>query len=81
MVDYFARHLPAPGSHRIYFDYGTKTLDALYEPYQLRLDAALRTAGYTEGQNWVTRKFAGAEHTEVAWRNRLEIPLEFLLKP
>ena len=81
VVDYFARHLPAPGSHRIYFDYGTKTLDALYEPYQLRLDAALRTAGYTEGQNWVTRKFAGAEHTEVAWRNRLEIPLEFLLKP
>ena len=81
MIDYFARHLPPPGTHRLYFDYGTQTLDALYEPYQLRMDAAMRAAGYTAGRDWLTRKFEGEEHSEKSWRKRVEIPLEFLLGP
>ena len=81
VIDYFARHLPPPGTHRLYFDYGTQTLDALYEPYQLRMDAAMRAAGYTAGRDWLTRKFEGEEHSEKSWRKRVEIPLEFLLGP
>ena len=81
VVDYFARHLPPPGTHRLYFDYGTATLDALYEPYQLKMDAALRAAGYTDGQDWITRKFPGEEHSEKSWRQRVDLPLEFLLRP
>ncbi|MGL6224308.1 MAG: alpha/beta hydrolase, partial [Steroidobacteraceae bacterium] len=59
--------------------YGTRTLDAGYEPYQRRADEILRKAGYVEGRNWVTRKFEGAEHSEKAWRVRVHQPLEFLL--
>lgn len=79
--DWFGQHLPVPATHRLYFDYGTETLDASYEPFQQRVDAALRAAGYTEGTNWVTKKFVGTEHSEKAWRVRVGIPLEFLLQP
>jgi predicted alpha/beta superfamily hydrolase len=79
VIDHLTGHLPDPASHRFYFDYGTATLDALYEPYQQRMDAVMRQAGYVEGQNWVTLKFDGAEHNEEAWRQRASIPLRFLL--
>jgi predicted alpha/beta superfamily hydrolase len=79
VIDYLAGHLPDPASHRFYFDYGTETLDALYEPFQQRMDEALRDAGYLEGKNWVTLKFDGAEHNERAWRQRASLPLRFLL--
>jgi predicted alpha/beta superfamily hydrolase len=78
-LDDFAAHLPDPATHKYWFDYGTATLDALYEPYQQRADEILRKAGYVEGQNWITRKFDGAEHSEKAWRLRVDQPLVFLL--
>ena len=81
LVDYFGAALPDPIDHKLYFDYGTETLDADYEPYQLRMDERLAARGYERDQNWVTRKFPGAEHSEVAWRTRVRIPLEFLLGP
>ena len=79
LVDYMGSHLPKPGAHKLYFDYGTASLDELYEPFQQRMDAHLRAAGYTQGKDWITRKFEGAEHNEAAWRVRVEIPLRFLL--
>jgi alpha-amylase len=81
VIDYFAQHLPAPGAHKLYFDFGTETLDASYEPYQRRMDEALRTRGYQPGPLWMTQKFAGAEHSEKSWRERVDIPLRFLLGP
>ncbi|MBI2517305.1 MAG: hypothetical protein HYV95_10360 [Opitutae bacterium] len=81
VVDYIAKHLPAPGTHKIYYDFGTATLDALYEPFQLRVDALMRAAGYTAGRDWLTKKFPGAEHSEKSWRVRVDQPLEFLLAP
>lgn len=80
LVDALAAALPKPGSHRLYFDFGTATLDSSYEPYQRRMDARLAAAGYTEGVDWLTHKFPGAEHSEKSWRERVYIPLEFLLK-
>ena len=59
----------------------TATLDAQYGPYQQRMDAALRAAGYVEGDNWVTRVYEGAEHNEAAWRARIGDILRFLLRP
>lgn len=79
VIDYLAGHLPRPGTHKFYFDYGTATLDAQYEPYQQRMDAIMRHAGYAEGRDWITRKYPGAEHSEKSWRARVEVPLEFLL--
>jgi predicted alpha/beta superfamily hydrolase len=78
-LDDFAVHLPDPATHKYYFDYGTATLDESYEPYQLRADAILRSAGYVEGRNWITRKFEGAEHSEKSWRLRVHEPLQFLI--
>jgi predicted alpha/beta superfamily hydrolase len=78
-LDDFAAHLPDPATHRYWFDFGTATLDASYEPYQRRADEILRGAGYVEGQNWITRKFEGAEHSEKAWRLRVDQPLSFLI--
>ncbi len=79
MIDWLGAHLPEPRTHRLYFDHGTATLDALYPPHQVRMDAALRAGGYVEGDDWVTRRFDGAEHNEAAWRARVDIPLRFLL--
>ncbi len=79
LVDWMGAHLPKAGSHRLYFDYGTATLDATYEPFQQRMDRRLSAAGYTRGSDWLTEKFPGAEHSERAWRARVGIPLRFLL--
>ncbi|MBX7124640.1 MAG: esterase family protein [Cyclobacteriaceae bacterium] len=78
-VNYLRKHLPKPASHRIYFDCGDQTLDALYPAIQRRADEVMREAGFTEA-NWITRYFPGADHSERAWKRRLEIPLLFLLK-
>jgi predicted alpha/beta superfamily hydrolase len=79
MVDYLKTHLPAPRAHKLYFDYGTETLDAAYEPFQRGADELLIRAGFTEGFDWVTRKFVGEEHSEKSWRKRVDIPLVFFL--
>ena len=71
--------LPRAGGHRLYFDYGTATLDESYEPYQQALDRWIRAAGYRQGVDWLTRKFEGAEHSERAWRVRVDLPHGFLL--
>jgi predicted alpha/beta superfamily hydrolase len=78
-VPYLARALPRAGAHRVYMDHGTATLDSLYAPYQARADSAMRAAGYAPGRDWATRVFPGAEHSERAWRARVDGPLEFLL--
>jgi len=79
LVDFLGSRLPPAGQHRLYFDFGTATLDAAYEPYQHRMDGWLQAAGYQQGRDWLTRKFEGAEHSERAWRARVDIPLQFLL--
>lgn len=77
-IKYLQKHLPSPAQHRIYFDYGTATLDSLYKPYQTEVDSIMLGHGYTH-DNWITREFPGENHTEQAWAKRLHIPLQFLL--
>ncbi len=72
--------LPDPSTHKVYFDFGTETLDAQYEPFQIKVDQMMVDKGYTKGNNWVTKKFEGASHDEKSWRARIHIPLEFLLQ-
>jgi enterochelin esterase-like enzyme len=76
--EYLKKHLPNPKNHKIYFDYGTATLDAMYEPFQLKVDEIMKAKGFTS-QNWSTQKFEGEEHSEKSWNKRLHIPIEFLL--
>lgn len=79
LVDEVAKNLPDPQTHKLYFDYCTEGLDALYGPYQKQMDEYLRRVGYVENQNWMTLQFAGADHSEKACRERVEISLSFLL--
>jgi len=79
-VKYLSQNLPDPGGHLIYFDYGTATLDSLYEPHQQKIDNVMRAKGYVEGKDWITKKYEGAEHNEASWRKRLDVPLLFLMR-
>lgn len=76
---YLLANLPDPKNHKIYFDYGDKTLDSLYKPHQLVIDKTMQHKGFTS-KNWLTREFLGEDHSEKAWHKRLNIPLEFLFK-
>jgi len=77
-VQYARKNLPSPKNHKIYFDYGTKTLDQYYEPHQLKIDGVMKKKHF-KAANWTTLKFEGAAHTEPAWSERLHIPITFLL--
>ncbi len=77
-LNYLKNNLPDAGTHKLYFDYGTETLDSLYEPFQKQADEIMRTKGFT-GANWKTLKFQGHDHSEASWNKRLHIPLQFLL--
>lgn len=80
MLEYMKKFLPSPKNHKIYFDYGTETLDSAYEPFQRKADETMKNKGYKKVKNWLTLKFEGEEHSEKSWRKRAAIPLEFLLK-
>jgi len=83
MFDNFAswlrKNLPAEGSNRIYYDYGTEKLDSLYEPYQLKIDDIMRLSGFDENK-WTTRKFEGAAHNEASWNARLPEVFKYILQ-
>ncbi len=76
--EYMREHLPDPRTHKIYFDFGDQTLDALYPPLQELADKVMESRGFTSA-SWQTRFFPGDEHSEHAWKRRLHIPLQFLL--
>ena len=78
-IQYLKENLPDPDSHKIYFDYGTETLDSLYEVHQLKVDKVMKAGGY-KPHNWMSIRFPGADHSENAWSDRLSVPLRFLLK-
>ena len=79
VIAWYKDHWPEAGIHRIYFDHGTETLDSEYEPYQLKMDEVMQSKGYRSGEDWISRRFDGADHSPRAWRERLHIPLIFLL--
>jgi hypothetical protein len=78
-INYLSKHIPSPSHHRLYFDYGTEGLDALYKPHQDLVDSIMIDKGYTPG-DWITKEFPGEDHSERAWAKRVHIPLTFLLR-
>ena len=76
--EYLDKNLPKANTRKIYFDYGSETLDSLYKPYQDQIDQIMKIKGYTSGY-WITREFPGEDHSERAWHKRMEIPMVFLL--
>lgn len=61
-----------PAEARVYFDYGTETIDAPYEPFQTNMTMVLKSLGRVEGRDFIVRKYQGADHSERAWRERMD---------
>ena len=80
-LEWLKQALPPAGAHRLYFDHGTVGLDALYGPLQLQVDALVVAKGYRPQVDVLSRVYEGASHDEPAWRERVDVPLGFLLRP
>jgi hypothetical protein len=77
-LNYLSTNLPSPKNHKLYFDCGDQTLDALYPPLQNKVDSVMRIKGFSE-KNWMTKYFINQDHSEPSWSSRMDIPLAFLL--
>lgn len=77
-VKYLRKNLPSPKNHKIYFDCGDQSLDALYPEIQQKVDKVMISNRFSV-ENWKTKYLPGEDHSEKAWSKRLNIPLEFLL--
>jgi enterochelin esterase-like enzyme len=78
--EYLRRNLPAAGTHKIYYDHGTETLDSLYAPYQQKVDAMMVELGFTPDVDFKTEVYEGTNHSENAWADRFEVPVRYLLR-
>lgn len=76
---YLEENVPDSENHRMYFDYGNKTLDQFYPQYAPKVDSIFTKAGYTK-ENFKNLFFEGTDHSENSWQKRVDIPLTFLLK-
>jgi len=79
IFNYLEENLPDAKTHKIYFDYGNKTLDAFYPQYAPRVDSIFKSGGFDD-TNFKNLYFEGTDHSEKSWQKRLELPLTFLLK-
>ena len=79
ILDYLEKNLPEVKSHKMYFDYGNKTLDQFYPQYAPRVDSIFKNEGYSD-TNFKNLFFEGTNHSELSWQKRIDIPLTFLLK-
>ncbi len=78
MLGYEKANLPRDGRHRIYFDHGTRTLDAWYGKWDEIAVGNAREAGYTEPCTLGYYIDQDGAHEEASWERRVHIPLQFL---
>lgn len=76
-ASYFGTHRKTLAQQGLYLDRGDQTLDALYAPYLDAIAGDLRR--HHRHLRLDVRAFPGAAHNEASWRERLPIPLQFLL--
>ena len=76
---YLQTNMPPGKSHKLYFDTGTTGFDIYIKPLQPNVDTIILNKGYS-AENFLSREFKGAGHSGKFWRERLEIPIIFLLE-
>ncbi len=77
---YLLKNLSKSGTQRLWMDYGTATLDAWYEPHQKAFDLELKKlTPWKSAKKYQSKKYPGAAHNELAWRERAAEVLLFLL--
>jgi predicted alpha/beta superfamily hydrolase len=77
MQNYLIKTLPSPKNHKIYFDLGNQTLDALYPPIQKKVDKIMKRKHYKMGKSWLNQFFLGDDHSEKSWAKRLYVPFNY----
>jgi enterochelin esterase-like enzyme len=75
--DYLKINLPDPKTHKIYFDYGNRSVDMIYKIFQDKIDLIMKEKGY-DSEHWKTQFFDGETHSPASWKKRFDIPLVFL---
>ncbi|HUW87111.1 MAG TPA: alpha/beta hydrolase-fold protein [Candidatus Paceibacterota bacterium] len=81
LVDAIISALPTPGAHKIWMSHGTGGYDAKYGPFQRYADQKMRTAGWIDGEDFITRIYNRSGHNERSWAKYLTDPLRFWLSP
>jgi len=79
MLAYLDKKAPSGKTHFIYFDHGDKTYDYYYGQTQIRVDSLFSAKGYSS-KNYLSLRFANADHSTKSWAARVDKPLLFLLK-
>lgn len=72
------RFTPAANA-RYFFDYGTEGLDADYGPVHDDIRAHFIASGLAEGEDFLIKRYPGADHNEASWRARVGDQLAWLL--
>lgn len=79
MMGYLKDALPEANGKKIYVDYGVEEFVGNYKHYIKELREIALSHQFEMKKNWLIARFPGAEHSEQAWKERLDIPLKFLL--
>ncbi|MFV1981341.1 MAG: alpha/beta hydrolase [Rhodothermia bacterium] len=78
-IQYLEHDLPRPGAHKFYFDYGQEARIEGYKSFQEKATSLALGKGYRTDRDWMVRTFPDHDHSERSWRERVAIPLKFLL--
>ncbi len=83
-LPYFETTLPDPSTHCIYMDMGGREFSDPEQDHQLQelqssFDHLARSVGYRDNHSLLSLIFPNHEHSELFWRARVDIPIQFLL--
>lgn len=79
IIGWMDEKMPVNPPYRLYFDFGSETLDAWYEPYQDLATSYLINKRFPKGHLLVS-KYSGEAHNEESWSKRFPEIVKFLLK-
>lgn len=80
MKQYLLDNFPRNGDYLLYFDNGNCDYDSQYLPAYNEMNTLFDFLGYREGEKLKTGVFQGHSHSEKSWSERVNIPLQFILK-
>lgn len=75
---YLKANLPADAEHLLYMDRGDCAIDSEYAESQAAINEMIATLDWPQ-ENYMYRYFPGKSHSEDDWRERLDIPVKFLV--
>lgn len=71
---------PLPKKHKLWMSRGTKGLDALYEGSQNLADRLIRSRGYVDSKNLVSRVLNKGAHSNATWAQYAPAALDFWMR-